>query len=213
MSVKLMTSDLFYLNDVAKAIKQKDVIWKGYIMMGMDSLDCCVFTYLNSSKLSILPPKGILLNQRELSKFCSTISLEDGFELDKYGALESSDIIKTRSMIMNIQSSIIMDSKAEACFDRAVKVHNTMLQAQLKENDVTSEFGSLYGLSKSAGVKEKYVYNGHIMLLFGGALPLNKADRLYLTLMDNNDGTFYTKFRVHKKTCDVYVFMRFMNLR
>ena len=59
-----------------------------------------------------------------------------------------------------------------------------------------------------------YKYDStHILTLFGGLLPLNKSDKIYIILEDNIDGkTFTVRFRVHKKICDIIIFLNYLKI-
>ena len=79
MQVKI--SDLIYINDAARALKKSNVMWIKNKLICIDNLNYIIFCSLDPDKLSVLPNRGIIFNQRELSKFMKAVSTESQFDI------------------------------------------------------------------------------------------------------------------------------------
>lgn len=205
--MKLLTSDLIYLNDACKSLKCKIAMFLSNKLIGIDDFNYMIFTNLDPDNISVMPEKGLIINQRELSKFIKSISVESYFEIDPYN---KNNVIHT----MKEELSIYQDRKIESIVIQRLKMTlNIDYQIyNINEVNVSNDLEELYKASKSSGAIHYKYDDTHLMTLFGGIIPLNKSDKLYLKMYDNPDNTFLVRFRVHKKKFDVYVYLLFLKL-
>lgn len=201
-------SDLMYIFEISKALKQKDFIWYLEYVIGMDSEDYIIYTKLDLNKISIRPQVGLIINQRELSKFMKSITTEFDFSINITG-MHFITLLHTLTETLKINANLSI----------AQNKLNTILSADqfnnMLEQDVSESIGLnyLYAMTKSSGIKMYQYDNTHILTLFGGLVPLAKSDKLYLIINDLIDGiTFLARFRVHKKISDIIVIVRYIKL-
>lgn len=206
--IKIPISDLMYIFELSKAIKQKSFIWYLDYVIGMDSDDYIIYTKLDPSKISVRPPIGLIINQRELSKFMKSITTEFEFSIDIIG-LNYMTLLITLTETLKISVSLsIAQSKLNA-------ICNIDRFSGIIEDDVTDSIGMqyLYGMTKNSGIKMYQHVGNYILTLFGGLIPIAKTDKLYLSLQDSLDGaTFLARFRLHKKISDIIIILRYMKL-
>ena len=80
--MKLTTSELVYINEAAKALKQKDFILIDNVMIGLDNISNIITYVLLDTNFIQNYNNGIIINQRALSAFIKTLSIESDFEFD-----------------------------------------------------------------------------------------------------------------------------------
>ena len=209
MQVKI--SDLIYINDAARALKKSNVMWIKNKLICIDNLNYIIFCSLDPDKLSVLPNRGIIFNQRELSKFMKAVSIESQFDIEDSEFNQTtvlSTSLSNETLIIKVSNKLdkmILDKLYTAINIDMNMMHNN-------EIDVSKELSQLYGLTKTAG---SILYKHdcfHTMTLFNGILPLNKADLIFLTLYDNPDNTFIARFRIQKKNFNIYSYMAYLKV-
>ena len=60
--MKLLTSDLIYLNDACKSLKCKMAIFISNKLIGIDDFNYIIFTNLDPENISVMPDKGLIIN-------------------------------------------------------------------------------------------------------------------------------------------------------
>lgn len=208
-TIRITIGDLVYINEAARNLKQKVVMWIGNKLVGLDSNDYIVFINLDPSKLSIIPQRGLIFSQRDLSKFMKSISTESGFDVCVSGM-----IFKTQLNTISDSMMVEINESMQRIVD--AKINNTMYidQGLVLEEDISNNIKSLYSMARADGMF-KFIYdNNHYMTLFPGLLPLNKSDKVYMCIDDQLYGqnSFVSRFRVHKKQFDVFVYVRYLTL-
>jgi len=212
--IKVLVSDLVLIADYMRLLKQKDAMWLGNHIVGIDNMSYIIISSLDIDRLSIIPTKGLIFNQRELSKFMKSISIESDFEIDDSGMINTTTlttIANTESM--NVVVNTAVQKVVEQHISQSVNIDRQMAVNSIKpEMDVTTDLQDLYKMSKSSGIYN-YIYdNNHLMTLFSGIFPLAKNDKIFCTVMDINDISFIARFRVHKKTCDIVSYLHFRRI-
>lgn len=209
----ITTSDLIYLNDSARALKQKDVILYRNMLVGIDNFNYIILLYLNADKLHLYQDRGIIVNQRNLSAFIKTISTESEFEIrePEYSGISSITTISSNLDIRfdeNIKNVIINRIATANDIDRKM---DRMVSGYI-ERDVTQELKELYSLTKTSGSILYHFDQNHLMTLFSGVIPLAKSDKLFLQVLDNSRSTFLARFRVQKKQSTVFVYLAYLKI-
>ena len=199
----IKTAELLHLNEAAKAIKQKTFQIVNYnTIVGLDNIDSCIkYTILDSSFYNEILNNAII-NSRELSAFIKTITLEFEFEvymLD-YNILSISSVSSTLNFIINKQTLINPEQK----------LINTInfckcITPIVNEECITDNISTLFTLRKGDGCIYYKHHNKYFITLFSGLLPINKSDKIYLTIYQNNNNSFLSIFRINKKKFNVFV--------
>ena len=206
--IKIAAVDILYINEVAKALKQKSVMWYQDYLIGIDTNNYLCYTRLDSNKINFQHniAGNYIFNQRELSKFSKSIITEQGFDVPL--GTNGSCLICTTSETLSVFSNIQTVNN----FIPLIKAYESRFINGI-EKDVTNELEFIFSMNKTAGINMYKYDNTHILTLFGGLLPLNKSDKIYIILEDNIDGkTFTVRFRVHKKICDIIIFLNYLKI-
>ncbi len=202
----MKTVDLVTINDAAKALKQKTVMFYHNYLFGLDNIDGYLI-YTNLTQLlqdDFSYNNGIIFDSKLLSAFVKTISSESEFDINnKYiktflgdTALELGQNIMLQRMIDN-------------------KVVQLMDNRYTNEINITKDIETVYSMKKADGT---YYYmptvNGtkYFITLFSGLLPLNKSDKVNLQICDLYDNKFIAKFTVMKKKIDIYIYLAYLKV-
>ena len=204
-------SDLLSINTIAKALKQKEFVWHGATLYGIDAMGGALI-------MAIVPPTTLLslplqyafhINQRELSLFCGQISTETECEFNP-SDMNGKYVASIREHEFNITCNVQIHNMALTMQSSMQRLTNEL--NGFEEFDATDLLQSLVGRTKSSGAIPVIYDKSHIMYLFSSALPLTKADRVLLTIKDYPNGTFLCRFRVPKKHCTIQTFMSFIRI-
>ena len=110
------------INEAAKALKCRNFMWKQNKIISMDSMDYILYSELNTDKLLTYPTKGIVMNQRELSKIMKSITTESYFDISDE-LLSNTTIVNTINDSMAFNNPLVptnldanKDYDAESCF-------------------------------------------------------------------------------------------------
>ena len=203
----LNIADLIYINDAAKALKCKYIMWIDNKIVGVDNFNYIVYTTLNPDNISIFPTKGYIINQRNLSKFIKSISIESQFNIDES---LNKNTISTLTNILDIECDKRTEMMVKDRLNNALNIDNSLLE--LPEEDMTDKLSMVYKLTKSSGAIHYKYDDNHIMTLFSGILPLAKSDKFYLKLSDNSNNTFIVRFIIKKKQFNIYVYLLYLKI-
>lgn len=205
MDMKLTTAELVYINEAAKALKQKDFILISNVIIGIDNLTSA-FTYITLvSTLLTNNITGAIFNTRSLSAFIKTITLESDFEFH-FG-----NTLKTQA---DGQLQITTDQRIleEACrlYKYTISIDQMFPQEEVADLELTNK---LYSMNKSDGGFMSHIGN-HIATVFPSILPVSKNDILYFTVFNNYpmDGLFTVKYRICKKKFNVMVYISYIDV-
>ena len=204
--MKLTTAELVYINEAAKALKQKDFILIDNIMIGIDNI-LSTFTYLNLDNTFIVNHiAGCMFNTRSLSAFIKTITLESEFEFD-FG-----DILKTQAggeLTVPTNRRILED----ACRIYKYATSIDSIFPYIREMENVELANKLYNMNKSDGEFMAHI-NNHIATVFPSLIPMNKSDKLFITVFDNYpmNNLFTIRYRICKKKFNVIVYVSYKDV-
>ena len=192
----IKTVDLITINEASKALKQKDFIYCDGCIYGIDNINgYMTYTYI----LDKLHDKynnfnGFIFNARELSAFIKSISTEEDFNI-----------------IFNIENiAKILSLNDELYIGPMAKLATEKLE-------ITNNIRGLYDLKKTDGCYYyKPIINNtrYFITLFYGLLPLNKADRVFLSIYDPDylSNNFIAFFTVAKKKFEVNTILCYLKV-
>ena len=203
-------ADLVYINDAARAFKQKNFMWYQNMLIGIDNTDYFTNISLDTSKFSTWISQNCpIFNQRDLSKFMKSITSEQSFVIDdtKYY-----NMIHTISETATVFIDKRLENKIKYNLNNTISIDSSMINTP--EQDFTERLSMLFKMNSTAGAVQYHIDNEYSITVFGNLLPLNKADKIYVTLKDDefNNKIFYVRYRVHKKAYDVYTYVKYLKL-
>ena len=207
--ITIRTTDLIYLNEAAKALKQKNVMWISNQLIGIDNFNYIITLPLDINKLSFIPDRGLCFNQKELSAFVKSITTEEAFYVDDTYVNATSEI-STITNGMSIHLDRALDIQVSHQFMCKDNIDKRMIG--IPEEDMTLRLNNFYGMSKSSGIMLFQYDATHIMTLFAGIFPLLKSDKLNMILMDDSDCTFIVRFHIKKKAFDIYAYLMYLKI-
>ena len=207
--MNITTSELVYINEAAKALKQKDFILIDNAMIGLDNIENIVSFILLDNNFFTNHNNGMIINQRALSTFIKTLSVESDFQFDSIN-----NIIKTISggeLLIGFNQSIaeLACSKYLATID----VENTFINS-IPEKEAPNIANGIQDMSKADGAVRVNYYE-YYMTLFPSILPLTKTDKMYISIYEKYFGLkhFVAKFRINKKKFDIITYIHYLNLK
>lgn len=230
MKNTIKLSELIYLNEAAKALKQKDIMIKGWTLIGIDNIENYVTCVTLDSNLweSSLVLHEYIFSARELSAFLKTVTTENEFEIIQ--AVLSNTIVISNTMafvnfIKDKKYIYIADKKCEYITDlspmKSSLIPSTAIingnirqmnyLCEPEETEITYDLAKLFSIRKQDGCIYYRHKNKYFITLFSGILPLNKGDRIYLTIYDHCT-TFVAKFRIVKKRFIVNIYLRYLSM-
>ena len=205
----ITSGDLIYVNDIAKILKHKNFIWYRTILLGMNDSNYAAVCAMDPSILSIVPDRALLINKQNLSKFVGSISIEESFSIPDMDRIFFIHNLYTTSEELPIQISNYMDGSTLDRIQRIADITNLM--QNLYEEDITEVINNAILESKSTGVISLQV-SGHNMQIPTSIIPVNKADKIYITIYDGLNRTFTSRFRITKKITDLMIYISFLNM-
>lgn len=207
--IRTPISDLMQINEAAKALKCRNFMWKQNKIISIDSMDYILYNELNTDKLLTYPTKGIVMNQRELSKIMKSITTESYFDI-------SDELLSNTTIVNTINDSMAfkIDSSIDASVDRNLNISHEMDELIGNNNiDITDRLGALFKLNRASGSINFQYDNEHILTLFVGILPLAKSDKILINLRDYpNSNIFCVRFTVIKKIFKVYAYLKYIKI-
>jgi len=205
----ITSGDLIYVNDIAKILKHKNFIWYRTILLGMNDSNYAAVCAMDPSILSIVPDRALLINKQNLSKFVGSISIEESFSIPDIDRISFIHNLYTISEELPIQISNYMDGSTLDRIQRIADITNLM--QNLYEEDITDTINQAILESKSTRVISLQV-SGHNMQIPTSIIPVNKADKIYITIYDGLNRTFTSRFRITKKITDLMIYISFLNM-
>lgn len=203
--MKILTIDLVALSDAAKALKQKNfIVYKGYLF-GTDNagyITCC-----NKSDNSLLfNYDGLIFNTRDLSAFIKTIATETEFDIDfDYN---------NECILKSFMDGIMTIKYDNRLLNMIINKYNSLINYKDNELDITVDLIGLFDMKKTDGCfyyKPNINNKQYFMTLFPGLLPLNKADKVFLSIKDFGSH-FISFFTVEKKKYKVQVIVCYLKV-
>lgn len=212
----IKTVELLHLNEAAKALKQKNFIITlnndTTIIFGIDNIDSCIkFTKLDNNLFYNLALKDIIINTRNLSAFIKNITIESEFEIK-----QKSNGILYISSIAGAELEFIYDKYIELIsLNKAYSILNycDINLPTVAEENVTDKLINLFSLHKEDGCVYYKHNDRYYITLFYGLLPLNKADKISLSIYyKDTSKTFIAKFKVIKKHFTINIYLNYLDL-
>ena len=207
----LKTTELLKINDAAKAIKQKNILVYNNLVIGLDRPQSqLIYIDLREQHMFIEFENGIILNSRELSAFCKSITVEDEFEID----LECGIIPRISCISSNIGTILQYKIDRHLQFSILNTVYRICDIQFTGIYEITDEVCWLMDSIKSDGAS-KYIYNingnNYIMYLSSDLIPVNKQSKIYISITDFNE-TFMCRFMLTKSKFNIYIYSSFLKL-
>ena len=207
--IRTPISDLMQINEAAKALKCRNFMWKQNKIISIDSMDYILYSELNTDKLLTYPTKGIVMNQRELSKIMKSITTESYFDI-------SDELLSNTTIVNTINDSMAfkIDSSIDASVDKNLNISHQMDELiGINNIDITDRLGALFKLNRASGSINFQYDNEHMLTLFVGILPLAKSDKILINLRDYpNSNIFCVRFTVIKKLFKVYAYLKYIKI-
>ena len=210
----IKTVDLVTINEASKCLKQKDFIYCDGCIYGIDNINGYI-TYVYV--LDALHDKcndfnGLIFNSRELSAFVKTIGTETEFNID-LNIDNTCNLATFMDGLMVVRKDIYLLSMIKS---KRIKL-SSFSKLATQEQEITQDIQDLYGLKKTEGCfyyKPTINCTKYFMTLFYGLLPLNKADRVFLSIYDPDylSNNFIAYFTVVKKKFKVKTILCYLKV-
>ena len=202
--------DLVTINNVAKAMKQKTVIIYNNCLYGLDNID----GYLIYSNMNdMLHDKynnfnGIVIDTKELSAFIKSIGSETEFELN---------FVNNICRLVTLFDGLLVLTKQLYLLPMInEKINRVVSNNIVTPKDITNEISDLFSMKKADGA---YYYRPvvnnikYFITLFSGLLPLNKSDKVFMSIDDNIYNNFFiTHFIIKKKKIEVNIYLCYLRI-
>lgn len=207
--MRLTTSELVYISEAGKALKQRDFILIDNAMIGLDNIQNIISYTLLDNNFFINHFNGAIINQKELSAFVKTISIESDFQIDFINGITKINTISGGELTIKLNQSF-----GELACDRfkyATLLNNAKIAIPVAEiPDIALK---LQNMSKSDGFIG-VDYNGYYMTLFPSILPINKSDKMYVTIFQpyTQLNTFIAKFDIKKKKFNIVTYINYLKI-
>lgn len=198
--MEIKTVDLITIQNIAKSFKQKDFVVFNHKLYSVNNN---YYSVTDGFMTDLMDP--IILNYKELSDFIKTLTIETVFTVSNGTIINNSGTI----LPINIPTSY----QLEEFYNRVDYINKiSMCNKVIKYGDVTEELEQLFSMKVADG---SYYYNKdniYFMTLFSGMLPINKADKIELNIMDLGN-TFVAKFDIiKKKNINIHVYIHYLKV-
>ena len=210
--MKFTVNDLVYIGEAAKSLKQRDFVFTPTYLIGLDNIkNYLCYVELDTNFLSNPAEMyDCVINAKELSAFIKTITLESEFIIDE---TKNIDTIATTSGSLNIRFEKYNIRFAKYKLEKVAYDLGLHTDHVKQSVDVTNELSELFSLKKADGIIY-FKYNGYFMTLFSGLLPINKSDKIHLTIYNQSTiNTFIANFTIIKKKFKVNIYLAYLNIR
>ena len=216
----LKTTELVYLNEAAKALKQKNLIlWQDNIThrvcaMAYDNIDSYInMTTLDVSMFYCTELFGYVVNRTEISAFVKSIAVEHEFELHRHP--EGLCINSMTSTLVFRKGNALIAQRASA---KAYSIDNCpILEAEELVND---KIANVLALRMNDGAVYYWHHDKYFMTLFAGIINTTKTDKVFLSIHSDPDiatnmmsgfyNSFYAAFRVVKKKFEIKIYIKYL---
>lgn len=204
----LTLADLIYINDAAKALKQKEFLFFRNRLYGVDNImNYLIYVDLDTNHLSkdFYSYSGILFSAKELSKFVKSLSIEKEFEINmgvKMGVLTSMACESVSYIINNSLDAMVLN-----------KVNTITNRPYSDDDNIDNLIEPMNSMKKVDGTYNVIYNNIYYLTLFPGLLPINKGDKSYIAISDDiNSNIFISRFKVIKKKFVVTLFIGYLKV-
>lgn len=209
--MKLTTVELVHINDAAKALKARNVALFGNAIVSMDNINYMLSYTSLDSKFVCNYYDWICINQRELSSFIANITAESEFTFDDKNNYTAGTLSGKASLTVRPLSKPEIDNISYK-MNVFANMHTTMIYA-VPNQECPELKEVIYPLSRDDG-DIRYIYNGYCLTLFSPLIPLNKADKLLISIYEdpNEPISFIAQFTVVKKKFAVTVVIKYLKV-
>lgn len=207
----IKTVELLHINEAAKALKQKEFQIFDQFIIGVDNSATMQYVQLDSSIfVNNHRFENIVINARELSAFIKTITLESEFILIPH--LDQGFTTHTRAGgSLLFKKSFLTNMYCASSMDTFYRVQSMMQYNPCQpEIEITDNISQLFLMKKGDGSIRYNHLNRYMITLFSGLLPINKSDKVYLSIYHNSDCAFNALFRIKKKKFDVIICIAYL---
>ena len=208
--VIIKTGELLHINEAAKALKQKEFQIFDQFIIGVDNSVTMQYVQLDSNVfINNHRFDNLVLSTRDLSAFIKTITLESEFELEYYE--DKGFVIKSMNSELWFKKSFLTNIYCDNSINTFYRVQFMIQHGVVQpEMDITNDLSQLFSMKKGDGCI-RYNHLGRYMItLFSGLLPLNKSDKVFLSIYPNSTHAFNALFRVRKKKFDVFICVAYL---
>lgn len=214
MNLTITTNDLFEINNAAKALKQRNIVWINNLLIGLDDKSYEVMIHLNTDKMNLIPFRCIAFNQRQLSAFVNTITTESQFIINNIGRIIISQLLKNRTneLLVNINNQLDKDTMESMIKMNAI--NGAIVENNILEENVTEYLNGMLTDAKDIGVFKITKDHNHLMYIPTKVLSLAKNDKIYMSIVDitPNNPTFIVRFRIRRKTYEICYYFNIIRL-
>lgn len=207
--MKLTTSELVYINEAAKALKQKEFILIDNVMIGIDNIQNILTYVLLDNNFFINHLNGIIINQRQLSAFIKTLSIESDFQFDFIDNIAKITTISggELSMVFNKPIAELACDKFKYAISLEGSIQTVIDESEIP--DILLRIQSMKSADGAIGIN----YNGYYMTLFSSLLPTTKTDKLYVKILQPLiQHMFISKFHIKKKKFDIITYVNYLKV-
>ena len=208
--MNLTTSELVYINEAAKALKQKDFILIDNAMIGIDNIQNIVTYVLLDNNFFINHLNGVIINQRELSAFIKALSVESDFKFDFIDNVAKINTISGGELNIIFNRSIA--ELACSKFKYAISLDH-VIKTTIPNTEIPDIASKIQSMNKADG-SVRINYNGYIMTIFPSLFPITKADKMYVSILQPylQLHTFIAKFMIKKKKFDIITYINYLKV-
>lgn len=208
--VKITISDLVYINEAAKALKQSQIIYISNYIVGLSDIKTCLSRVeLSPEHLSQIQLIGFIFNQKELSAFIKAVTTESEIEINEL--LQHNMVYSTYGAVsLTIEINYNVTHMVNTMIDRFKNMQNYM---SIETDESSNLIDTLSSMIKTSGAYYYKYMNKYFMTLIKSSIPVAKKDSIYIRVYDPNDSShiFYAQFRIKKPKFNVYINMAFIN--
>lgn len=203
----LSNNDLIYINEAAKALKATKFMYISNMIVSLNDIRYCMSRiYLDTSRLdSVLYNRGLIFSQKSLAKYLKYNLMQSGINIDE--TQPSSEFMVAVENGVHIMTVVNDPTYARTIMNTIARLHS-MNPLYSQEVDVTESVSGLASITMSGGAiyyKHNHGFNKYYITLTPNILPMNKSDKVHLSIYDTKDrGIFYAKFRLVKKKFTIF---------
>lgn len=202
--MRLTTTEMVYINEAAKASKQRFCILIGNVLVGLDNISNMISYIPLDSNFIDDYIDGWVFQSKNLSAFIKGLTVESEFNFN-FG-----DTIKTISGAELLMSADIGNHN-QACINlrKSMVISNNLLIPEEEISDVAQRLNTMTKADGSINI----THHGYVMTVFSSILPISKADKLYVTLYAGSQPNIFTaRYRIQKKKFNMMVFITYIKV-
>lgn len=199
----IQTVDLITILNVSKSLKQKDFVVDNNKIYGIDSNQYHIYTSLLQLNAITEP---IQINYKELSEFIKTITTEMEFPIQDYGYCYN--ITNNTGAVLKITKPNILIMG----FINSINAYSNNYTTTIDYGIINNEIEQLLSMKKSDGAFYYKKDNKYFITLYPGLLPINKGDKVKLSIIDHTEQLFIAHFEINKKCAVVNINILYLKI-